>query len=316
MSGKLSGMGRFGKKAQAYRQGPDPEEEVEPDVEDDTEIAEKRAGTPIARRDLMSILGGAALTVGALSASNLLLGENKAYALPTATIGLTFETVTEALAGESITGRVYTFELTGADALQVSIDYDSSVFDSLTIEAPTGVTVLAQSDDADRISAVLMLDPTKCDYSNLLKITAQAGNAGGTGTINLSYAKAAIKGTEYEQVSIGADNNTIVVQESTLNTDEITLATLSQAITFYQVTTGSSRWPSAAKYDLVADGVIDLKDFVKIANFLLDLQNNIKLKFREDGTFKILQVSDYQDRTGGADRPVHPRTDALFQRML
>jgi hypothetical protein len=319
MSGKLNGMGRFGKKARAYRQGPDPEEGMEPDLEEGADATEARAGAPIARRDLMALLGGAMLSVPALSAGSLLLGESKAYALPAGTVGLSFDAVTEVLAGEALTGRLYTFELGGADALQVSIDYDSSVFDGLTVEATNGVTILAQSDEADRLSVVLMIDPEKANYSNLLKVTAQAGSEGGTGTINLSYAKAAIKGTEYEQTSIGADDNTITVTETTLDTDAITLATLSQAMTFYQVTAGSARWPSAAKYDLVADGVIDIKDFVKIANFLLDLQNNIKLRFREDGSFKILQVSDYQDVNPSLSHvgsPVHPRTDALFQRML
>jgi len=57
--------------------------------------------------------------------------------------------------------------------------------------------------------------------------------------------------------------------------DEFTIQTLSLAMTFYMYGRDSLDWELAYKYDLNGDGMIDLLDFIIIANTILDVEVNI-----------------------------------------
>ncbi|MDR0459724.1 MAG: metallophosphoesterase [Coriobacteriales bacterium] len=272
----------------------------------------------ISRRDFFK---GAALAsvggAGVLAGLSLPLGNNQAYADPvgSGSIGLTFDDFQWVLGGQSVSGRVYSYDIAGADAFNLSFDYDGTVFSTVSVSAPSGTTILAQQDNGSTLQVIIMVDPACVDYSNLLTVTVTGSNAVGDGAINLVAAQAAKLGGTVELVIIGGENSIGVRIGDPIS--EFTIEALSLAMTLFMVDSSSARWPDAARFDLNADGVIDLMDFVRIANGILDATDNVRLRFKADGSFKILQVSDYQDYINASSRPnVHARTVALFNAML
>lgn len=271
----------------------------------------------LSRRDFFK--GAALATIGTAGAvAGLSLSpDTMAYADPvgSGTIGLTFGDSRSVLPGQSISGRVYSYDIGGTDAFDLTFDYDSTVFANVTISAPTGTTVLAQNDNGAQVHVVFMVDSSSVDYSNLLTVTAVASSVASSGSINLVTAMAAKQGGTIA-LTIAGDSNTIDVHPGEI-IDEFNIEALSLAMTCFMVDTTSPRWPEAARFDMNGDGVIDLQDFVRIANAILDKTNNLRLRFHADGSFKILQISDYQDYINASSRPkVHARTVALFNKML
>jgi hypothetical protein len=248
---------------------------------------------------------------------SLLTSSTEAYADPVGngTIGLNFDGATSVLAGQTVSGRIYSYDIGGTDAFRLSFDYDSSVFSGLQAVATNGTTILASEDTGSSFGVVFSVDPAIVDYSNLLTINITASADVGEGAVNLVGAEAAKQGGTVT-LTIAGGTNTIGVRPGTI--DEFTIESLSLAMTFFMVDTASPRWADAARFDLNNDGLIDIADFIKIAHAILDAVSSLKLKFKEDGTFKILQVSDYQDHLNVASHfgVVHPRTDELFQAML
>ena len=277
----------------------------------------------LSRRDFFK---GAALAAGsaaAVSALGLALPgmATQAYAEPAVvghgTIGLTFGNTLSALPGQTLSGRVYSYDIGGTDAIHIGFEYDAGAFSKLELEATTGVTIQATKDNGARLDAVLSIDPATADYSNLLTVKATAAAISGEGQILIILAHGAKQGGTVE-LEIANDNNNMGVRPPAPPADdEYTIETLSLAMTFYQVDSSSPRWPDAARFDLNNDGLIDISDFIQISNRILDGATSIKLKFRSDGSFTILQISDYQDYINAGSRPnVHSRTVQLFNAML
>ena len=264
-----------------------------------------------------SFIKGAALATAGLAGWFSASGDNQAMADPvgSGSIGLTFGDASSTLVGQSIQGRVYSYDIGGTDAFDLVFGYDSTVFANVSVSAPTGTTILAQQDSGDTLQVVFMVDPQTVDYGNLLTVTVTGANAAGDGAVNLIAARAAKLGGTVELTILG-DNNSIGVRVGD-PISEFTIEMLSLAMTFFMVDTASPRWPDAARFDMNADGVIDISDFVRIANGILDAANSIRLRFHKDGSFKILQVSDYQDYINSTTRKtVHARSVALFNAML
>jgi len=196
----------------------------------------------------LATIGGAGI-VADLSSP---LGNQQAFADPVASgsIGLTFDGANWALVGQGVTSRVYPY------------------------------------DNGGKLQVVIMVDPASVDYSNLLTVTVIAANSSGDDSINLIDAKATKQGGTVALTILG-DNNNIGVRVGD-PISEFTVEALSLAMTFFMVDTTSTRWPDAARFDLNADGLIDITDFVRIANGILDAASNTRLRFKADGTFKIL----------------------------
>ncbi|MCL1847405.1 MAG: metallophosphoesterase family protein [Coriobacteriia bacterium] len=271
----------------------------------------------LSRRDFLKGAALATAGAGVLTGLGLSQGGTQAYADPvgSGSIGLTFDENKWVLAGESVSGRVYSYDIGGTDAFDLTFNYDASVFASVSVFAPQGATILAQHDNGAQLQVVLMVDPEVVDYNNLLTVTVVAASTAGDGSINLVAAKAAKLGGTVELTIIG--DGAIIGVRPIDPVSEFTIEALSLAMTFFMVDNTSPRWPDAARFDLNADGVIDIQDFVRIANGILDAASNLRLRFRADGSFKILQVSDYQDYINATNRPnVNARTVALFNRLL
>lgn len=232
-------------------------------------------------------------------------------------IGLSFGDNKWVLIGESVSGSVYSYDIKGTDAFDLTFDYDTSVFSGISVDAPNGTTILAQTDTGSQLQVIFMVDIDVVDYSNLLTVSATASNNMGDGAISLTAAQAAKLGGTVELTIIGNDeDNTIGVRPGD-PISEFTIEALSLAMTMFMVDTSSPRWPDAVRFDMNADGVIDLSDFVHIANGILDAANNVRLRFHDNGTFKILQISDYQDYINSLTRPnPHSRTIALLNKLL
>jgi len=223
-------------------------------------------------------------------------------------IGISFGERTSVLSGETIVGNVYTYDVGGTDAFHLSFSYDQTAFTDLTIEATDGVTILASEKIENLVNVVFMVGGD-ADYSNLLKITATAGKDETTGSICIASATAAMQGETVLLTII--DGKTIeVIGDGLL--DEFTIETLSKAMTFFMVDKTSPDWPKAAKYDMNNDGVIDINDFIKIANAILDTQRISQLTFNEAGKFKIMQMSDIQDYVG----LLKPNMNASTKRLM
>jgi 3',5'-cyclic AMP phosphodiesterase CpdA len=271
----------------------------------------------LSRRDFFK--GAGLVTVGAAVAATgfTLPSGREAFAevVGRGTIGLSFGEQKAVLVGQTISGTVYSYDIGGADSFHLTFEYDSTVFGNVAVVAPQGITILATEDTGSRLDVVFSADPTTTDYRNLLTVQVTANTTEGEGAVTLAYAAAAKLGGTVELTNAN-DDNTLFVKPAELG--EFTVETLSLAMTFYMVDTASPRWAEAARFDLSGDGLIDIVDFIKIANAILDATSKIKLKFREDGSFTILQVSDYQDHLRFGDRAgyVHPRSVELFNAML
>lgn len=230
-------------------------------------------------------------------------------------IGITFGETTSVLCGDSFSGTVYTEGIDGVDAISLSLTYDVAAFKGMEVQAKEGVTVLASDKNDNQVDVVLMVDPNKADYKNLLTVVVTAGDEEATGSVSVSSAEAA-KAGEAVDVVIG-NNETVISVVSDALIDEFNVETLSKAMTYFMVDNSSSKWPEAAKYDMDSNGVIDLNDFVKIANAILDTQRIGKLKFGEDGKFKIMQMSDIQDYVDTATKPtLNEKTVNLMEAAL
>lgn len=230
-------------------------------------------------------------------------------------IGITFGETTSVLCGDSFSGTVYTEGIDGVDAISLSLTYDVAAFKGMEVQAKEGVTVLASDKNDNQVDVVLMVDPNKADYNNLLTVVVTAGDEEATGSISVSSAEAAKDG-EAVDVVIG-NNETMISVVSDALIDEFNVETLSKAMTYFMVDNSSNQWPEAAKYDMDSNGVIDLNDFVKIANAILDTQRIGKLKFGEDGKFKIMQMSDIQDYIDTATKPtLNQKTVNLMEAAL
>ena len=272
----------------------------------------------LSRRDFLK---GAVLTTagGAVLATSLssAIGANVAFADPvgSGSIGLSFDESKWALGDQSVSGQVCSYDIDGTDAFNLTFDYDSVVFSKVELSAPMGTTILDQNDNGAQLQVVFIVDPSVVDYENLLTVTVTGASDNGDDFIDLSAARAAKLGGTMELAIIGGDNNTGVRIGDPIS--EFTIEMLSLATTFNMVDKTSPRWPDAVCFDMNADGLIDTQDFVRIANGILDAANNTRLRFNADGTFKILQVSDYQDYIDSSTRPnVHARSVALFNAML
>ncbi|MCL2632845.1 MAG: metallophosphoesterase [Coriobacteriia bacterium] len=230
-------------------------------------------------------------------------------------IGLTFDENQWVLVGQSVSGRVYSYDIGGADAFDLTFDYDASVFAGISVSAPAGATILAENDDGGRLQVIFMVDPASVDYDNLLTVTVSGSSSVADGAINLVAAKAAKLGGTIQLDIIGGTNTIGVRPFDPIS--EFTIENLSMAMTFFMVGSTSPRWPDAARFDMNGDSLIDLADFVRIANGILDASSNLRLRFNADGKFKILQVSDYQDYINTTTRRnVNARTVALFNALL
>lgn len=230
------------------------------------------------------------------------------------TVGLTFGEQSAVLCGETISGTVYSYDIGGTDAVNISFTYDALAFKGLEIEPSDGVTVLASEEVDNQVNAVLMVDPETADYSNLLTVTATAGDEEAVGKITVSSCEAAKEGGTVE-ITIAQDDNTISVVSDEL-IEEFTIETLSKAMTYFMVDPSSAKWAEAAKYDMDENGVINLNDFVKIANAILDSQRIGKLQFGEDGKFKIMQISDIQDYVNDSKPNLNEKTTTLINAAL
>ena len=274
----------------------------------------------LSRRDFFK---GAALTAagtaGALAGLGLVTNESRAFADPvvvgSGSIGINFGQSTSVLAGQSITGTVFSYDIGGTDSLHLGFEYDTQLFSNVTATAQPGVTIYGQTNSGGSLNLVAAVDPATADYANLFAITVTAATTTGAGNFKFVFAKAAKQGGTVT-LSIVSPDNSIIVQPDTPIGD-FSIEVLSAAMGFYLVETGEPRWPEAAQYDITQDGKIDIDDFIAIANGILDATGNIKLQFRADGSFKILQISDYQDYINSSNRPnVHSRTVALLNAML
>ena len=239
-----------------------------------------------------------------------------AYAAGAAgTIGLSFGGVKTVVSGETITGNIYSYDIGGTDAFDVTFCYDSIAFSDIKAEATEGVTVLASRVVDNELSVVFMVDPLTADYSNLLNIVATAGPDEMVGSIDIISANAAKNG-EQVVLTIAADDNTISIVHDGIIT-EFNITTLSRAMMFFMYDKTYPNWAAAAMYDIDGDGVIMIDDFIKIANAIIDAQRISMLKFSADGKFKILQMSDIQDYISPPGRPVmDQRTIALINAVL
>ena len=126
------------------------------------------------------------------------------------TVGLTFGEQSAVLCGETISGTVYSYDIGGTDAVNISFTYDALAFKGLEIEPSDGVTVLASEEVDNQVNAVLMVDPETADYSNLLTVTAAAGDEEAVGRITVSSCEAAKEGGTVEITKDG-DNYTVKV---------------------------------------------------------------------------------------------------------
>ncbi len=263
----------------------------------------------------LATLGGVGVAAGTIAP----FSATEAFADPvgSGSIGLDFGEATWVLTGGTVSGKVYTHDIAGADSFDLSFDYDGTAFDSISVSAPTaGTTILAQQDSGSRLQVIFMVDPETVDYQNLLTVTVTGAGVLADGAISLVAAKAAKIGGTIELTIIGSDGTVIGVRPGD-PISEFTIENLSLAMTMFQIDNTSPRWPDAARFDLDANGVIDLADFVRIANGILDATNNVRLRFQSDGTFKILQVSDYQDYINTSTRATpDPRSAALFEALL
>ena len=174
--------------------------------------------------------------------------------------------------------------------------------------------MLASEEIDNQVNMVLMVDPETADYSNLLTVTATAGDAEAVGAISISACEAAKEGNTVG-ITIAQDDNTISVVSDEL-IEEFTIETLSKAMTYFMVDSTNAKWAEAAKYDMDENGVINLNDFVKIANAILDSQRIGKLQFGEDGKFKIMQISDIQDYVNDSKPNLHEKTTTLINAAL
>lgn len=102
------------------------------------------------------------------------------------TVGLTFGEKNTVLCGEIISGTVYTYDIGGTDAFNMSFTYDAAAFTDLEIQANEGVTVLASEKNDNQVDVVLMADPDKADYSRLLTVAATAGTKEAAGSIAIT----------------------------------------------------------------------------------------------------------------------------------
>lgn len=229
-------------------------------------------------------------------------------------VGLTFGEVKSVISGQTVTGNVYTYDVGGTDAFTVSFQYDTAVFAGLEVEAGVGVSVLAQRDDDGLVGVVFMADPNAADYSSLLKVIVTAGPDEADGAIFIASAEAAKQGGLI-LFTIDGGANLSVVHEGLV--DEFTIQTLSKAMALYLLDKTSANWAAASKYDMNGDGVIDLQDFIMIANAILDNQRIAKLRFSSDGKFKIMQMSDFQDYVNNTNKPtVHQSSIILMNAAL
>lgn len=230
------------------------------------------------------------------------------------TVGLTFGGQTSVLCGETISGTVYSYDIGGTDAVSMSLTYDASAFKKLEVKPADGVTVLASEENDNQVNMVLMVDPETTDYSKLLTVTAAAGDTEAVGAISISACEAAKEGNTVA-ITIAQDDNTISVVSDEL-IEEFTIETLSKAMTYFMVDSTNAKWAEAAKYDMDENEVINLNDFVKIANAILDSQRIGKLQFGEDGRFKIMQISDIQDYVNDSKPSLNEKTTALINAAL
>ncbi|MCL2504063.1 MAG: metallophosphoesterase family protein [Coriobacteriia bacterium] len=209
-------------------------------------------------------------------------------------IGISFGERDSVICGETLEGRVYSYDIEGTDAFHLSFSYDQTAFSKVTVEAVPGVTILA-CEQVENLVNVVFMASGDADYSNLLKVAATAGADEAAGGIGIASAVAAKKGGTVALTII--DGKAVEIISDSL-IDEFTIETLSAAMTFFMVDKTSPNWPRAAKYDLNKDGVIDIADFTKIANAILDAQRISQLKFGQNGKFKIMQMTDIQDYVG------------------
>ena len=231
-------------------------------------------------------------------------------------IGLTFGEVKSVISGQTATGRVFTYDVAGSDAFSVTFQYDVMAFAGLDVEAGSGVTILASKEDDGLVGVVFIVDPSTADYSNLLKVTVTGGPDETEGAVSIVSAEAARQGG---LVLFTIDSNVsklTVVNDGLV--DDFNIQTLSKAMTFYLLDRSSPNWAAASRYDMNEDGVIDLQDFIKIANIILDNQRISKLRFSEDGKFKIMQVTDVQDylRFSAGRTQLDQRTVALLTALV
>lgn len=266
-----------------------------------------------------NFLKGAALasvgSAGVLAGLNLSTGMAYADPVGSGSIGLTFDSAGWVFTGGTVTGRVYSYDIGGTDSFDLTFSYDSSMFAGISVVAPDGTTILAQHDNGEQLQVVFIVDPTVVDYSNLLSVVVTGASSEGTGAVNLVSAKAARQGGTIELTIIEGGGSIGIYQPDPIS--EFTIEQLSLALTFFMVDSSSILWPQAARFDMNADGVIDIQDFIRIANGILDASSNTRLRFHGDGKFTILQVSDYQDYINATTRPnTHPRTVSLFNAML
>lgn len=216
-------------------------------------------------------------------------------------VGLTFGDRDSVICGETISGNVYSTDLNGSDAVNMTITYDTKAFTDLEIKENTGVTILATDKADNQISMVLMIDPEKADYANLLSIKAVAGTEETVGSIAISEFEGAEDG-ELVNAAIADDNINISVLSDTL-IEEYNIQTLSKALGYFMVDSNTAEWAKAARYDMDNNDVINVNDYVKIANLILDADRAEKLTFHDDGTFKIMMMSDIQDYVDTATKP-------------
>lgn len=230
------------------------------------------------------------------------------------TVGLTFGERTSVLCGEKISGNIYSYDIGGTDAISLSITYDSQAFTGIEVKENKGTTILASEEIDNQVNLVLMLNPEEVDYSNIVTVTATASDKETTGKINVSYCEAAKEGNKFDIVIAEDDNNISVISDSII--EEFNIQTLSKAMTYFMEDSTSAKWPEAAKYDMDQNKVINLEDFVKIANAILDAQRIDKLKFGEDGKFKIMQMSDIQDVISASKPTLNQKTVNLMNAAL
>lgn len=208
-------------------------------------------------------------------------------------IGLTFGDRDAVICGDTISGNVYSSDISGLDAISMTFTYDVKAFTDIDVQANNGVTILATEEADNQVTVVFMVDPSQADYSNLLTIKAVAGSEETVGNIKITEFEGAKQG-ELVNADIANDDIQISVLSDTL-IEEYDVQTLSMAMTFFMVDSTSAKWPKAARYDMDSNDVININDYVKIANLILDSNRIGKLTFNEDGKFKIMMMSDIQD---------------------
>ncbi|MCL1789982.1 MAG: metallophosphoesterase [Peptococcaceae bacterium] len=229
-------------------------------------------------------------------------------------IGFSFGDVSSILCGKDLTGNVYSYDIGGTDAFNLTFQYDTAAFTALEVTPGSGVTILATSSNDNLVSVVFMADPATADYANLLNVTVTAGADEVDGTVSIVAAEAAKLGG-LVQLTIVGKGTLSIIDDSPIN--EFTIQTLSKAMTYYLYDTNSPNWAAASRYDMNNDGVIDLQDFIKIANAILDSQKNISLRFHQDGTFKIMMMSDFQDYVNSTTKTtVNAKSIALMNAAL